>query len=69
MAVLGQNHPLMGNFKNSSIKVQYTTPIDVFGPNLMPICPVTKKSEFIVKIQFFAAILRPFGPGQQNFNA
>jgi len=31
----------------SSIKVQYSTAIDVLGPNFMPICAVTKKCEFI----------------------
>jgi len=58
----GAKSPLSGkNFQNSSIKVQQKTPIDVFFPNFTLICPVTKKSEFIVPVTkmrtFFAAIL------------
>jgi len=44
------------------------------GKNIMA-CPIAKvghKSEFNVPVAktptFFAAILRPFGPGRQNFN-
>jgi len=59
---------LREHFQNSSIKVQYCTPIDVFFPNCMPICAVTKKNNFIVPVikhPLFAAILRPFGPWRQ----
>jgi len=56
----------MENFQNSSIKVHRLT----FFPNFMPICPVTKKTSSLYtryKTPIFAAILRPFGPGCQNF--
>jgi len=51
MAVLGQNRPLRENFQNSSINVQYSTPIDVFFPNFMPICPVTKQISLLYPLQ------------------
>jgi len=40
----------MENFQDSSIKVEYSTPIDVFCLNFMSICPVTKKNDFIVPV-------------------
>jgi len=62
---------LKGNFQNSSIKVQWRTAINFFCRNFMPICPVTKKCEFIVTKNphpFSPPFFRRFGPGCQNFN-
>jgi len=60
MAVWGQNHTFKENLENSSIKVQYMTPTDVFCPNFMPICPVTKKCEFTVPVAKTCAFSPPF---------
>jgi len=42
-----------------------------YCPNFMPICPVTKKNNFVVPVTktltFFTAILHLFGPGCLNF--
>jgi len=69
----GKITPLRENFHNSSIKVQYSTPIDVFFPNFMPPGSVTKNASSLYPLQkktrtFFAAILSPFGPKRPNFN-
>jgi len=68
---LGAKSPLRENFQSSSITVQYGIPIDVFTQKFMVICPVTKKSKFIVPLRnthLFSAVLHPFGRGRQNFN-
>jgi len=50
MAIWGKITPLRVHFQNSSIKVQFRTTIDVFPPNFMLICFVTKKCEFTVPV-------------------
>jgi len=40
----------MENVQNFSIKVQWSTSSDIYYSNFMPICPVTKKCEFIVPV-------------------
>jgi len=49
----GAKSPLKGKFSEyySSINVQYSTPIDVFFPNFMPICPVTKQISLLYPLQ------------------
>jgi len=61
MAILGHNRLFKAKFSEFfNFNRRYCT-------NSMPICPVTKKNEFTVSVTktptFFAAILRPFGPG------
>jgi len=59
MMVWGKITPLKENFQNSSIKVQERTSIHVFLQEFHP---------NLSRYKFFAAILRPFGLGHENFN-
>jgi len=57
----------MENFQNSSIKVHRLT----FFPEFHADLSRYKENKFIVyplQNTHFAAILRPFGPGRQNFS-
>jgi len=72
MAILGQNHPhLRGNFPNSSTKIQCGTLIDVFPEFHADLSSYKKQlrcTRYKKTPTFFAATLRLFGPGRQNFN-
>ena len=68
MAVWGKITPLRENFQNSSIKIQQSTPIDVFARIWCDLSCYKEMRVYCIPVTKITYLLLTFGPGRQHFN-